>query len=229
MRMSWTHGIRILAATATAAGVVALSACGMLPTHDTPAEPAEAIPQAVPPPPPAPGTIYQPGNSVSFFQDPKAHRVGDILTIILEESTQGQAASSTATGKKDSIGIGTPSILGHSMGRLGASADTSNSFAGTGTSQQSNTLTGEISVRVVRRLPNGVLQISGTKHLQINQSDEELTLSGYVREQDIGPDNTVPSDAIALSNIRYTGRGALNDANEEGWLARFFNSKLWPF
>lgn len=228
MRMHIAQGLRLLVAGSLAAAAMAVSGCGMLPVNEPP-EPAIPVPQPVPPPPPAPGTIYQPGNSVSFFQDPKAHRVGDILTIILQESTQGQAASSTGTGKKDSIGIGVPNLLGHNMGRLGASADTNNSFAGTGTSQQSNTLTGEISVRVIQVLPNGVLRIAGTKHLQINQSDEELTLTGYVREQDIGPDNTVPSDAIALSNIQYTGRGALASANEQGWLARFFNSKLWPF
>lgn len=223
-----TRGVLLLASAFLAAAAMGLAGCGVLPVRE-PRETPTPIPQPVPPPPAPPGTIYQAGNSVSFFQDPKAHRVGDILTILLQESTQGQAASSTGTGKKDSIGIGTPTILGHSLAKLGASADTDNSFAGTGTSQQSNTLTGEISVRVIQVLSNGVLQIAGTKHLQINQSDEVLTLTGYVREQDIGPDNTVPSDAIALSNIQYTGRGALNSANEQGWLARFFNSKLWPF
>lgn len=223
-----TRSVRVLAAAFLVAGSAALAGCGALPARAS-QEASPPIPEPVPAPPAAPGTIYQPGNSVSFFQDPKAHRVGDILTILLQESTQGQAASSTGTGKKDSIGIGTPSILGHSLAKLGVSADTDNSFAGNGASQQSNTLTGEISVRVIRTLPNGVLQIAGTKHLQINQSDEVLTLTGFVREQDIGPDNTVPSDAIAVSNIQYTGRGPLNSANEQGWLARFFNSKLWPF
>lgn len=220
-----THG---LAGAVLLAGCLAVAACGTLPGRQAP-EPPIAMPRPVAPPPPPPGTIYQSGDSVAFFQDPKADRVGDILTIILQESTQGQAASSTGTGKKDSIDIGAPSILGHTLSRLGAGASTDNSFAGTGSSQQSNTLTGEISVRVVRVLPNGVLQIAGTKHLEINQSDETMTLTGYVREQDIGPDNTVPSDAIAVSNIRYTGRGALEGANQQGWLARFFNSKWWPF
>lgn len=187
------------------------------------------LPAPVPPPPPPAGTIYQAGNTVAFFEDPKAHRVGDVLTVVLQEATQAQAASSTATGKKDSIDVGIPTVLGHSFTQLNGAASANNSFSGSGSSQQSNQLTGEISVRVVQVLPGGMLKVAGAKQLQLNRSDEVLDLTGIVREQDIASDNTVPSGRVAMAQIHYHGRGALGDANQMGWLARFFNSPLWPF
>lgn len=188
-----------------------------------------ALPPVQSPPPPTPGAIYQPGNSIAFMEDPVAHRIGDLITVVLQERTQAQAASSTATGKNDSIDVGIPTLFGHSVKQLNASAATKNAFNGTGTSQQSNQLTGQITVRVVDVMPNGLLKVSGEKQLQINRSDEVMTLTGYVATRDIAADNTVPSGRVAMAQINYHGRGALGDANQMGWLARFFNSPLWPF
>jgi len=71
--------------------------------------------------------------------------------------------------------------------------------------------------------------VRGEKRVTINQGDEYIQFSGIVRPVDIGPDNTVLSTLVADAKISYTGRGALDDANSSGWLARFFNSDLWPF
>ena len=76
---------------------------------------------------------------------------------------------------------------------------------------------------------NSTLRIAGEKRLRLNQGLETLRLQGLVRVEDIGPDNTVPSHRIANADISYSGRGAVADANAQGWLARFFNSPLWPF
>ena len=83
-------------------------------------------------------------------------------------------------------------------------------------------------MRVIERLPGGVLRVEGEKQLQLNQADETLRLRGLVRLQDIGPDNTVLSSRIADAEIEYSGQGAVGDANAMGWLARFFNSAWWP-
>lgn len=220
-----THRLFALAAICCGAALSGCATMGLSPVEPVGAD----LPPPVAPAPPAPGAIYQPGNTVAFFQDARAHRVGDILTVILQEQTQAQAASSTATGKKDSIAVGIPTVLGHSFTHLNGAASSDNSFSGSGNSQQSNKLTGEISVRVVDVMQNGLLKVAGTKQLQLNQSNELLTLTGFVSERDISAVNTVPSGRVAMARIHYKGRGALGDANRMGWLARFFNSPFWPF
>jgi flagellar L-ring protein precursor FlgH len=110
-----------------------------------------------------------------------------------------------------------------------ASIDDSSKFAGEGDSAQSNSLTGYITCTVTRVLPNGNLYIRGEKWIGINQGSEYVRLSGVVRPIDIAPDNSVPSLKVGAANISYGGKGALADANNQGWLSRFFNSPWTPF
>jgi flagellar L-ring protein FlgH len=182
---------------------------------------------------PADGAIYHDTQNMELFADPRAHRVGDILTIVLVESTQASKKASTSTSKTDKADIGAPTILGRGVSIGGKSAniglDGERSFDGTGASTQSNQLTGQITVTVAQRLSNGNLIVRGEKWLTINQGQELVRIAGIVRPQDISPDNSVPSTRVADARISYTGRGTLADANTRGWLSRFFNSKWMPF
>jgi len=170
---------------------------------------------------------------MELFNDPRAHRVGDILTISLVESTQASKKASTSTSKKDKSNLAAPTILGRpiSIGGKDVSfgTDGDRSFDGSGNSSQSNQLTGSITVTVAQRLSNGNLLVRGEKWLTINQGQELVRISGIVRPQDIGQDNSVPSTRVADARIGYTGRGTLADANTQGWLSRFFGSKWMPF
>lgn len=174
------------------------------------------------------GTIYQAGQEMILFEDDRARRIGDILTIVLQESTQAKKKADTKTTKDNSIAMVNPSIPGISPA-LGVTADTQNEFQGKANSIQSNSLSGNISVTVADVLPNGNLYIRGEKWLTLNQGDEYIQVSGIVRPRDIRPDNTVFSTQIADARITYSGRGELADANAMGWLSRFFNSPIWPF
>ncbi len=71
--------------------------------------------------------------------------------------------------------------------------------------------------------------MKGQKRLTINQGDEYVQFSGIVRTADINPDNSVMSTKVADANIAYIGDGMVADVNNQGWLARFFNGKWWPF
>jgi len=207
------------------------AACAVRPPPDDPAW--------APTPPPQPatatadGSIYHDGQNMELFSDPRAHRVGDILTIALVESMQASKKASTSTSKKDQNGIDAPTILGHalSLGGKDASIATNadRSFDGSGDSSQSNQLTGSITVTVAQRLSNGNLLVRGEKWLTINQGQELVRISGIVRPQDIDQDNSVPSTRVADARIVYTGRGALADANRKGWLSRFFGSSWMPY
>ncbi len=212
--------------------LLALGGCAMVPptpkpmyTATLPVEPA-AQPQAT-------GSIYADQQSMELFADPRAHRIGDILTITLVEATQASKKAATSTSKKNGNNIASPTLLGQGLRIGGKTADSAlssnNAFDGNGTSSQSNQLTGEITVTVAQRLSNGALVVRGEKWLTINQGEELVRISGIVRRQDIGNDNIVPSSRVAGARIEYGGKGTLADSNTRGWLSRFFDSKWMPF
>ena len=100
---------------------------------------------------------------------------------------------------------------------------------GNGQANQSNSLTGSISVSVVEVLPNGNLKVRGEKRVSLNQGNEYLRVSGIIRPIDISATNTVSSSQLADATIMYTGDGAVTDASRMGWISRSFFSWLFPF
>lgn len=185
--------------------------------------------------PPVNGSIYQEGRSVRLFEDSKAFRVGDILSVTLSESTSAKKAAATNTSKKDDLSTGsTGTILGSTPTFNGAnllanSLTGNRAFAGSGDSSQSNSLTGEIAVTVTRIFPNGNLEIKGEKLLGLTQGSEYIRLSGFVRPQDVSSNNVIVSNKIANSRIYYGGGGVIAESNAKGWLSRFFDSPAMPF
>ena len=170
-------------------------------------------------PPPADGRaggVFETGYNWSLTADRRAYRVGDILTVILEESTQSSKQAKTNFGKSNTVDIGAPTIFSHTKDKLSGSIDANRDFDGSATSQQQNSLRGEITVSVHAVQPNGILEIRGEKWLTLNQGDEYIRLSGLVRADDIQNDNSVSSQRIADACISYAGRGALSDANAAG-------------
>ncbi len=191
------------------------------------------------------GAIYQAGHEIILFEDIKARRVGDVITIKLAERTNATKTAQTTATKDSSNQMDNPTLFGVSPAfalpgalPLAAAAakntletrfGTKNAFNGKGDSKQSNSLTGDITVTVADVLPNGNLFVRGEKRLGLNQGNEYVRISGWVRPADIGSDNTVLSTRIADATISYAGDGQVADANKAGWLSRFFFSSLFPF
>jgi flagellar L-ring protein precursor FlgH len=188
---------------------------------------------AEPSPPPSNGSIYQAGREVALFENPIAHRVGDIVTVVLNEQTAAQKSATTTTSKATTDQLGatiigkTPTIKGNAI--LNNAINDSAKFDGQGQSAQSNSLTGFITATVVKVLPNGNLFIKGEKWIGINQGQEYVRVTGVIRPIDLAPDNSIPSQRVASAKISYGGKGALSDSNAQGWLSRFFNSPWSPF
>ncbi len=187
-----------------------------------------------------PGAIFQTGRGSSLFEDVRARRVGDVITVVLLERTNAAKSASISTSKDSSVDVQNPTWFGSpfsfSSGLLGGSARTlenslgaNRSFSGEGGSEQSNQLSGNITATVVEELPNGYLRIRGEKLISINKGDEYIRLTGVVRPVDIQADNSILSTMVANAEISYGGTGVLADASEMGWLGRFFNSRWWPF
>ena len=180
------------------------------------------------------GSIYQAGYDVPFLTDIKARNVGDLLTIVLVEQTNASKSSSTSTSKETAIENPAPTVFGRPVTDdgipiLSTTIDGTHEFAGQADSSQSNSLTGSVTVTVVKRFSNGNLLVRGEKWVNINQGREFVQLSGIIRAVDISPDNTVTSDRVGNARINYGGTGDLNNANKMGVLARFFNSPWMPF
>ena len=187
-----------------------------------------------PAPQPSNGAIYQSGREVALFENPIAHHVGDIVTIVLNEQTAAQKSSSTNTNKSTTDTLPGMTLLGKALTVHGVPIMTNNiadsaKFAGEGDSAQSNSLQGFVTVTVQKVLPNGNLYVKGEKWIGINQGQEFVRMTGIIRPIDLASDNSIGSSKVANAKISYGGKGALADANAQGWLSRFFNSPWTPF
>ena len=176
------------------------------------------------------GAIYKPNQSGLFAMESRAHRVGDILTVSFTESFQATKSQNAASSKSSDSKVTLPNILENLAGQdlipdsADLSAGTEQSFTGSGSSNQSNSLTGLISVHVVRVFGNGNLEILGQKKLTLNNGDEYIRVSGIVRPRDISSDNVVPSDRIANADIDYIGAGDTAISGKKGWYSKLLET-----
>lgn len=217
-------------------GLISFVAMGCSTTHQAVSDPdfSPVRPISAQPLPVSDGAIYKSGFGMTLFVDTKAHRIGDIITIILQEKTNASKSASTTTAKDSEVSIAAPILFGQEVIHnghevLSATIDAERDFEGEGDSTQSNSLTGRISVTVVDVLPNGNLMIRGEKLLTLNQGSEHVRISGIVRASDVTPANTIFSTQVANARIVYGGQGVLAEANTKGWIQRVFDSNWWPF
>ncbi|RUR08866.1 flagellar basal body L-ring protein FlgH [Legionella sp. km772] len=179
------------------------------------------------------GAIYSAETVVPLFDTYRARHVGDILTIVLVESTNAQQNMTTTAKKEDQdksvnpIFLGRPISLGSGYS-LDMDLSNKRQFTGQGQTVQNNKLVGNISVTVAKVLANGNLVVQGEKWIRINQAKEYVQLSGIVRPRDIGSDNAITSDRVANARIYYGGTGQINNANAQGWFSRILWSQLAP-
>ena len=175
------------------------------------------------------GGIYQAGMGDVFFGDKKARQIGDILTVNLSESTSSTKSNAASVSKSSSATIENPTILGIPVGLDTSLPGMNSDFSGNANANQSNSLTGSITVTVYEVYPNGLLAVRGEKWITLNRGQEYIRLSGLVREADISSDNTVESTRLADARIAYSGTGELASGSEQGWLTRALNTSWWPF
>ena len=177
----------------------------------------------------AEGSLYASGQFFTLFQDRRAYRKGDILTITLDEATESSKRSGTSIGKNSSVGMAAPVFGTRTIDDFAATLNGDRNFSGEASANQRNSLSGFITVTVYDVMGNGVLAVKGEKWLRLNQGDEFIRLKGLVRVDDIDEGNRVSSQRIANAQITYAGRGSLAEANQPGWLTRVFQSPLFPF
>jgi len=205
---------------------------------------APVMPVAIEKPRQATGAIYNGRNSDNFFGRSRNYRVGDLITVVLDESTRAgreQRGSVTREASNNVIPSGLVSkvqnlalptkILGTTLGGVlnGVNLnEASIESSGTGTAGQSASLTGAVSVTVVEVLANGNLMVRGEKQLALTEGAEVIQVSGIIRPDDVSPNNMVQSRRLANAQIAYRGTGDMAAAAKTGWGTRALLS-IWPF
>jgi flagellar L-ring protein precursor FlgH len=177
------------------------------------------------------GAIFQTRMYRPLFEDYRARLVGDTITVQIVESlsaTQTANSSIDKTGTVSGSATALPGLSATSsiLGRLGVGITSDNSFAGKGSTVNSNDFTGTITATVIEVLPNGHLIISAEKQIGVNHNVDTLKFSGQIDPMTIQSGNTVASTQIANVRIEQRGKGSQADAQGIGWLGRFFLNVL---
>ena len=228
---------RMQIAVAAFAALALLAGCATTPPANV-HQPMTARPAPPPTDVPANGAIYQARYSAqagyryhALFEDRRAHAVGDVLTININETTAASKAADTTAARTGASNMSVTALAGlPGKGLLGSNlaASSNSSFEGKGGSSSNNTFNSILTVTVTEVLPNGNLQVSGEKQIGINQGSEFVRFSGVVNPATISAANTVSSTQVADARLEYRGNGYIDEAQTMGWLARFFLSFL-PF
>jgi len=212
-----------------------LAGCNVMPpqalTHSPQFEPVYPLQQTRPPL--ATGAIYVGRQSDSWFGKGRNFQVGDVITVLLNEQTQAarsQVGTITRNSTNDMLSPGL-AVLGNKLGGIMKGVDFSKTDIankGTGSADQTASLTGSIAVSVVEVRPNGNLVLRGEKQLALTEGAEIIQVAGIIRPEDVAPNNTVQSRRLANAQISYRGSGDLANATRAGWGTSAL-LKLWPF
>jgi len=224
-----------ISATASLMGACA-TAPNLMPTAEfAPVQPAPAAPKTQ-----ATGAIFN--NGMGLFGDLRSYqsgdlKVGDLVTVLLSETTQASRSSDISTSRAATNDVVTEAQKDSVLDKIGRGTGFFSDFKldggtvtsdGTGTAGQAASLTGSISAMVVEVLSNGNLVILGEKQLALTEGSEFIRVKGIIRPADIQPDNTVLSRRIANAQISYRGTGDLANASKPGWGTGLI-FKFWPF
>ncbi len=181
------------------------------------------------------GSLWVNGGS-NMFAETRAASVGDLVTVLVQESASASRSLGTKKSKKSDMSSSANFSLdyGNALGNAGVSPQASlgtthsKSFDGSGSTTNSDTLTASVTSVVTRVFPNGNMRIVGRRLLTINHQPQEITFTGIIRPTDISPSNTIPSSKVAQAKISYGGGGELATVAHEGWLSRTLD-QVWPF
>ena len=193
--------------------------------RNQPARGGAAAAQPTEPAGPALTSTAVPGRQ-SWFSDRRDYHIGDIVTVLVDEYTltslDKQVNATDNRQRSLGLGISTPS----SSKNFGINSNNNNQSQNSGLDARTNRLTTEMSARVVAIAPNGIMQLKGTKVIKVEESKVNMTLTGWVRVQDVAPDNSIQSFRMADADLDYEADGPLGKA-KSGIIGRLLGA-FWP-
>ena len=184
------------------------------------------------------GGIYVSRQSDSWFGRGRNFQVGDVITVLLNETTQASRTQGSDLSRETTNDVFTPALqsktaarlpspFGGALGALKLDGSTVTS-KGKGTAGQNASLTGSVAVSVVSVMANGNLVLRGEKQLALTEGAETIQVAGIIRPEDVSAVNTVQSRRLANAQISYRGAGDLASTAKAGWGTSAL-MKLWPF
>lgn len=229
--------------------LAALTACAPASKQATPMPQVTPTVAKAPPPAENPGSVFSQNQPTFLFDDTRARRIGDILTVNIIDTSKSDLKAETKNDRTSSNQLGVSNYFGNKefagnlSGQLGGptfgmkglvgadnmvGATTNQKFQSKGETKRESTVTASIGCRIVNILPGGVMQLEGARQTRVNNENQIIVVKGLVRPIDVGPGNTVPSTQLADCQIEYYGEGDLADRQKSGWLARLLDN-VWPF
>lgn len=167
-----------------------------------------------------------------LMRNQRAKDVGDLLTIMIDESATAMSSANTDANRESnidlqgSLGFGRDNL--QTRGQIDGQSGFTNEFTGEGSTDRQGQFQAVVQAVVETVLPNGTLFVRGRKLMTVNNEEQEVELTGYVRPDDIRIDNTVESSVMSDANIQYSGSGTIGDKQRSGWGARVLDW-VWPF
>jgi flagellar L-ring protein precursor FlgH len=229
--------------------LAALTACAPASKQAKPMPQVTPTVAKAPPPAENPGSVFSQNQPTFLFDDTRARRIGDILTVNIIDTSKSDLKAETKNDRTSSNQLGVSNYFGNKefagnlSGQLGGptfgmkglvgadnmvGATTNQKFQSKGETKRESTVTASIGCRIVNILPGGVMQLEGARQTRVNNENQIIVVKGLVRPIDVGPGNTVPSTQLADCQIEYYGEGDLADRQKSGWLARLLDN-VWPF
>jgi flagellar L-ring protein precursor FlgH len=182
-------------------------------------------------------SLWRDDMSKPMFADKRAARVGDIVTILVQENNSATKDNSTKTSKQSSLDAAIASFL-YSPAASGlltkggtmpaVKFNSKSDFSGGGSVNNSEQIIARIAVRVADVLPNSNLIVEGSRESAFSGEHQTIVLRGTIRRDDIMANNTVYSYNVADATIKFISKGAIADGQRKGWLHRLWD-KLSPF
>ena len=182
-------------------------------------------------------SLWRDGSSKAMFSDKRASAVGDLITIVVQESTTASKNNATSTSKKASMDAAITAFLyspaasglltkGGTMPAL--KYNSANTFDGGGTIKNSEQIVAQVTLRVIDVLPIGNMLIEGTRETSFSGEKQKILLHGIVRQDDVLANNTVFSYNVADAKIQIIGKGTIADSQRKGWFTKIWD-KISPF
>ena len=188
------------------------------------------------PPPSYANSLWR--DTASLYEDVKARRLNDLLTINVVENMSGSGTADTKAGRKSTLDAGIDSLFGLPINSMSLNkryalnaaikGSMQDDFTGNGATTRAGKLIGTITAKVVEVMPNGVLALESRKEITINNEKQILILRGMVRPDDVAVDNTVLSSRVSDAEVYFVGDGIVQNKQRPGWLVRFLDT-VWPF
>lgn len=163
-------------------------------------------------------SLYSPSTFKPLIVDNRAYRVGDALTVLVQENTSAFSSADTELQRQQGIAGGITTDSKDFAGGLEFGTNSS----GAGTTSRSSRLQTQLTVTVVEVMQNGDLLVSGTKNIEVNREAQVFQIAGRVRREDIAPDNTVQSNRLADVKVNFSGNGDISDRQKPGLISRVF-------